>query len=455
MSAYAGIALLDAVYLAVGAAALAAIGMARTVRAVALHAGLALVVGWAVVGTVASMLLIAGFSGAVWQILLAAAVLIVGGLLLARRVPARRPRLVGSPAGPQTWIAVAGAAVLVVYVEALFWRSRHAAPTDWDAWSFWLPKAKSIVYFGGLDTSAGGFTSFANSDYPPFAPAVESLAFRFAGDVRTDVLPLQHWVLAVAFFAALAVLLARRVPQWIVWPSLALLALMPSFTSLVGSSLADEPLAMTVALAGVCGALWLQDGDPRLAAVAGVFLVAATLLKNEGLLYALLIAAMLAVLAPRRRVLVPLALGGAAVLALVPWKLWLSAHDVPRNAAYDPGDLLRPGYLADRSDRLWTALQDVPAYFLSWDAWLVALPLALALAFALVRTRPRLSAFVLGTVGVGFAGNLAVYWVSREPIDWYISTTADRTSATLAVFCAAIVPLLAAEALRPGRAPAP
>ena len=451
MSAYAGIVLLDLVYLAVGAAVLAGMGVARTLRAQLLHAGLALVTGWALVGTAASMLLTAGLAASVWQILLVAATFVTTALLLARRIPSRPARLLGSAAGFQTWAAVAGAAVLVVYLEALFWLSRFAQPSAWDAWSFWLPKAKSIVYFGGLDTSGGGFTSFANSDYPPFAPAVESLAFRFAGEVRTDVLPVQHWILAVGFFGALAVLLARRVPQWLLWPSLALLALMPGFTRLVGSSLADEPLSMLVALAGVCAALWLLDDDARVVGLAGLFLVAATLLKNEGLLYALLIAMLLALVARGRRLIVPAALAAASVLAIVPWKLWLSANDIPANAAYDPADLLRPRYLADRSDRLWTALADVPGYFVSWDAWLVALPLALVLAVAVVRVRPRLTAFVVGTVAIGLAGNLAVYWVSREPIGWYISTTADRTSATLAVFCAAVVPLLAAEALRPRR----
>ena len=57
------------------------------------------------------------------------------------------------------------------YSGGVDWRARFAEPSDWDAWSFWLPKAKSIVYFGGLDTSTGGFTSFANSegwiDIPP------------------------------------------------------------------------------------------------------------------------------------------------------------------------------------------------------------------------------------------------------------------------------------------------
>ena len=48
------------------------------------------------------------------------------------------------------------------------------APLQWDAWAFWLPKAKSLLDFGGLDTAVGGFTSFANPGYPPLVPALEA-----------------------------------------------------------------------------------------------------------------------------------------------------------------------------------------------------------------------------------------------------------------------------------------
>src|SRR5215213_7742151 len=122
MSPYVGIALLDALYLAVGFAVVAGIGVARTPRALALHAGLALVVGWALMGTVASMLLIAGLSAAVWQVVLCAAVVVAAALPAARRVASRPARVLGAEAGWQTWIAVGGGALLLVYLEALFRR---------------------------------------------------------------------------------------------------------------------------------------------------------------------------------------------------------------------------------------------------------------------------------------------------------------------------------------------
>ena len=451
MNEYAGIALLDLVYAGVGTCALVGLGLVRSARSAVLYVGLAVLVGWALVGTITSMLLIAGLAAVVWQVL-AVGLLAAGACLAAaRRVQAAVTRFAPNPGGIATWVAAGGAGVLLVLLESLGRRAFYSEPTTWDVWSFWLPKAESIVYFHGLDTSAGGFNSFANSDYPPFAPAVDSLTYRFAGSVDNGIIPLQHWVLAVAFFGALAVLLARRVAPWILWPSLALLVLMPSYLPLVGSALADEPLSECVALAVVCAALWLLDRDPRLIAVAAVFCVAATLLKNEGLPFALLIAVLLALTARGRRVRAPLVLAAAAILAIVPWRLWLNANEVARTPAYDTHDLLRPSYLADRIGRLGTSLHEATPYFFSWSAWLLALPLALALGAALLRSRPSIGWFALGTTLVALAGNIAIYWVSTFPIHWYIRTTADRTSSTIAVFCAALTPLLAAEALRARR----
>jgi len=452
LNEYVGIVLLDVVYLLVGAALVVGLGFARALRSFLPYTGLALVVGWALVGSAEALLLTAGLSGSGAEAIAAAAVLTVAALALTRVVRPRAVRFVPTPRGALTWLAAGGLAVTLLELAALLRRALYDQPLAWDAWSFWLPKAESIVYFHGIDTSPGGFTSFTNSDYPPFAPAVESLTYRFAGRVDNGILPLQHWVICAAFVGALAVLLARRVPAWVLWPSLALLLLMPSFNHLLGSSLGDEPLSMAVALGAVTAALWLLEADDRLAVLCSAFLVAATLLKNEGLLYALLIALLLAATARGRRIVVPVALAAVSVAAIVPWKIWLRANDIPRNPAYDPHDLLRYHYLAERISRLGVAIREMPPYFFSWGAWLLALPLALVLAAVVVRRRPALAAFVLGAVAVPFAWYLVEYWITTFPIHWNIRTSADRTSASLAVLCAAVTPLLAAEALRSDRA---
>lgn len=108
---------------------------------------------------------------------------------------------------------------------------------------------------------------------------------------------------------------------------------MPMLARLIGSSLADEPLALLYALVGVCSALWLLDRDWRMAALGSVFLVAGTLTKNEGLMLSFALALVVALVA-RRRPVVPLLIAGGPLLAFLAWKGWLSQHGVPPNYAY-------------------------------------------------------------------------------------------------------------------------
>src|SRR5581483_2911966 len=93
----------------------------------------------------------------VWVLLIAAAVLARG------RLPAKPLTAWGKETG---WLRVGSrgsVAVLAVLLVGYLWRS--AVPTgvvNPDVWNFWLPKAKSIFFFGGLDTGPSGFTSYDN-----------------------------------------------------------------------------------------------------------------------------------------------------------------------------------------------------------------------------------------------------------------------------------------------------
>lgn len=443
-----GILGLDLLLLGAGLSLLRGLGLARARRDALRLGGLALFAGWAATAILASLGAIAGLALTAWEVAGCAAVVAVAGVALGRRVGPAPTRPPLRARGIGAWVADGGAAVVLVYLEALFRRSRLEVTTAWDAWGFWIPKAQSIVYHHGLVTGPGGFTSFANPDYPPLAPVVDAITFRFAGKPDPAVLPLQHWVVAVAFLAGVAALLAPRVAPWLLWPGLALLVLMPDFGDLVGSSLGDEPLALLVGMAGVCGALWLLDRDPRHSTLCTLCTTAAALTKVEGLPAALLVVAMLAAAGGLRRWR-PLAAGVVApALALAPWRIWMHAHHVVSNSAFPFSKLLDPSYLGDRVARLDTALSSLPGYFLSVDRWLAAVPLALALAALVVRRRRELAVLVLGTPVLAFFGLAALYWISPLPIDWYISTSAARVTASTAVFCAALLPLLLHEALK-------
>jgi hypothetical protein len=442
-----GLAGLDLLFLAAGLALLVGLGLVRSWRAAVRFGGLALFLGWAAVGVLASELAVAGAALATWQVALA-------GIAFGACSLALTPRVRGVVLSPRraergaALSATAGAAVLLLlYLVQAVRGSLVEVTTTWDAQTFWVPKAAAIVYQGGIHAGDGRFTSFANPDYPLFAPVQDAISFRFMGRVDPAGLPGQHWVIALAFLGAIGGLLASRVRPLLLVPGLALLVLMPSFGDLIGSSLGDEPLALLVALAGLVGALWLLERDPRLLVVCGVCTTAAAVTKVEGLPAAVILPVLLAVATRLRGWRPLLALAVVPVLADVPWRLWMRAHHVPNNSAFPYSKLLDPGFLAGRIDRLGTALDEVPGYLLSLDAWLLAVPVALGLAVLLVRRRPALSILVLGTVVLAFLGNVAIYWISPLPIHWYIDTSAARVVSSSALFCATLAPLLLSEAL--------
>ena len=140
------------------------------------------------------------------------------------------------------------------------------------------------------------------------------------------------------------------------------------------------------------------------------------------------------------------ALSAAAALAiLLPWRLYLAAHDL-RNPEYRLSDALDPGYLANRSERVRPAVSRL------WDelwagGWGLLVPLALvAVLAALLAGSRRLAAFALLWPALGFAGLVLVYWISVVPVELTLTWTAERVIATLVVGAAALAPLLVGEA---------
>jgi hypothetical protein len=246
----------------------------------------------------------------------------------------------------------------------------------------------------------------------------------------------QNWMVAVAFFGALAALLGQRVRPAILWPSLAVLALLPNFRALVGSLLPDEAIMLLFALAGVCGGLWLLDRDPRLVSLAALFSAAAALTKNEGLMLGLVLVALLAAvtrLKPWRELAV---LAAVPLAALIPWRLWMHAHGVPAAPALPVGNLVDFGYLGGRTDRLGTAVRELPPSLVSFNRWLLTVPLLVLLAAVLAGRRPPLAGYVLGTVVLGSSGSRSSTGRPRSRSTGTVATTAERVVSSLVVFAA-------------------
>ena len=222
---------------------------------------------------------------------------------------------------------------------------------------------------------------------------------------------------------------------------LALLAV-PSFFHQLETNYADVPLAMFTALGVAALATWLRTRNDGLLPAAGLFLTAAALTKNEGETFALT-AVVAALLVSRRTQVRPLLLtAGAVLLADLPWRLWLQLNHV-RIAEYSLSNLADPTYLADHSDRvrpaageLWTQLWFVG----SWSYLVRLILFALVAALVLRRFRPAL--FGIGWLLLSFAGLVAIYWISTNPLASHLDNSSDRTIDSLVLAAGLLVPVL-------------
>src|SRR5262249_22872272 len=152
----------------------------------------------------------------------------------------------------------AGAALTGVFLEALFRAGRLQGLQAYDAWAFWVPKAKAIYFFGGLDHQV--FTTYANPNYPPVVPILDAAAFHAMGGADVVTFHLRYWSLVVGATAAIAGCLYRHVPAWLLWPSLVLVLTVPRVASGLLVPQADVLVDVLFVVGALLLALWLRDG---------------------------------------------------------------------------------------------------------------------------------------------------------------------------------------------------
>ena len=425
---------LNLLYLAAGAALLWALRGWRSWAETARLAGLSYLTGVALMGTLWSLALVAGiplslaFLGASF-----AAVLVVAlgaGLRLGRTVPTRSPARLTRDG----LVGAAGVAATCLFLAALFRAARLSGLYAWDAWSFWVPKAKSIYFFGELDEQL--LRSVPNGSYPPLIPVLDSAAFHFMGGPDVVTLHVQFWFFAAGFVFAAAGLLAERVPAWLLWPSLVLVLVAPRVGDRLLTPQADFLLDYCFVVAALLLLRWLDDGRGWQLTTAAVLLAAAALTKREGIMLAgcLLAAALVASARHWRVRWPPLAVTAAAVaVAALPWRAWYAAQGI--GSELPPGGLVR-GLEADRLGPSLRLSLEVLFDVRLWSLVVLLGCAAIALA-ALVRAfQPAV--FVATLLALVTLGGAWVTWVFTE-----LPVTAEESANPIVRYTQAAVLLLA------------
>lgn len=401
-------------------------------------AATAYLVGIAAVGVLATLLLLAGASLRVWEIVVLCAVLAACGFVRDRRIVLAVPR-----AAPW-WAAVLVVAFLVVLGVDLFFQPLWA----YDAWAQWTPKAKSFVVFDGLN--AEYFRSAPNSDYPVLVPALEAIDFRFMGGFATQVVHLQFFLLIAAYVGTLFELLLPRARAAFVWAAVATVVVAPSLGIQAAYAVADVPLAVMFSLAGIFAWIWLEEGDRAALILLALFAAAALAAKNEGELFVGTLFGLLIVLLAWQRawrsVALTVAAGVFALVGIVPWRLWTGAHHLTN---YYAGSSPTVAHLGRVPIAAWRLLEEA----LNPASWLALLPLAVAavgLAWFYGRAR-RGPLLVLGLLVFSYIELVFVYWSTSLPFAYDLDTTARRVITSPLLFAAGLAPLLLEQALTGAR----
>jgi len=446
-----GLVALNGAYALLGVALLWAIrGLPRWSDVLRL-AGLGYLLGVAAFGVVWTQLLVVGvplrWLGLVLSLVLGTAAAVGAGVLLGRP----RPRGYGDPARHASGAAVLGTATGValtgLFLEVLFRAARLQGLQAYDAWAFWVPKAKAIYFFGGLDHQV--FTTFANPNYPPVVPILDAAAFHAMGSADVTTFHLQYWFLVVGATAAIAGCLYRHVPAWLLWPSLLLVLTVPRVASGLLVPQADVLVDVLFVVAALLLALWLRDGRAWRLAAAAILLAGASLTKREGLLFAA--AALLVALVAsygRHRVAWPRLVAVAAVIAAaaVPWRLWYRSNGI---GGEGPSAAGAGGSL----DRMLDALRLSFDVLFDTTLWSVVPVVALvAVGAALVWGDRRMAAYVAVLLGLVFLGGAWVTYAFRElPITAQESANPIvRYTGAFVLLSAAATPLLLASVWRSG-----
>lgn len=366
------------------------------------------------------------------------------GLLVALR-RGRGNRSFGRPpvsVPPISLFVAACLAGIVVYGEALFRAARLASTLgEWDGWWHWVPRAKAIYFFDGLDPELLSYTP--PPSYPPGLPAVHALAFHAMGSADDVTLHVQYWFYAAAFVAAIGGLLATRVRQSILVPVLLLVLLLPSFVTRFTWTYADLPLGYLTALAALLVVLWVMEHQSWQLAVAAICLSGAMLTKREGALFALCVffAAFVATFGQRRSRWPRLALAGLVAVALaIPWRVWFVAHGLPGD-----GPSGGPAGALDDPSRGWAAVELALTTLVDPVFWLLA-PVVAALAILLgvvARAWIPSSYAVAFTLGAVAAASLTIWSETSLPItqDDAVNPIVRMTGTSILVLMA-LTPLL-------------
>ena len=365
----------------------------------------------------------------------------------ARQAPPAPPRAKATRAERLVVIAfLTGIAVVATLVVAAV----HDKPLlDYDGWAMWGMKAKAIAVLGSADPAvfAGDAYERLHLEYPLLIPTLHALPLQALDSYSSNTINLNCVAIAAAGLLAIWGTYRDRVRPTLLCGFLAATLAMPELLWQVGTGYADVPLAMFVAAGVAAAARWLVDREGMWLGLATLFLTAATLTKNEGLLFAACVYVALFLAARGRRRALALSASAVAV-AYAPWQLYTTLHGLKR-PDFDLWSSFDVPWVAERLDRAPIAARTLLEHALEPREYgLVVLLMLAATALGLVVGHRALAVFAGGFALLSFAGLTWIYVLTPYDLSFYLSTNINRVVMAPIVSVAVLAPILVEESVQ-------
>ena len=349
-----------------------------------------------------------------WAFARRAAAADAAGVSTARATERPSPALLALLACATLVCGIAVARMLLVYPFG-----------EWDAIEIWNYRALAFTR-GDL---AAGFREARHADYPLLVPLLVTHAWTWLGEA-----PALSMGVSVAFAVATVGLLytaSARVggPVVAAAVTIALLAA-PLFAYNAGSQRADVPLSMFMLGAVVCLVVGDRERDPRVMALAGVHIGCAAWTKNEGLLFAGVVA--VAWLASLGRGSVPVRRALPVLVGALPFAASVAVHKLTSGGASD--------LAAGQGPATWQRLADperyaqIAAAFGRHAAYYAGVALALGILLPRAapaseavpeRSGPAVALVALTSAGM-LAGYFATYLITPHDLGWHLWSSIER-----------------------------
>ena len=314
-----------------------------------------------------------------------------------------------------------------------FFRTLIKPMESYDAIAIYALKSK-IFYLDKM-IPLNFFKNFANFvphiEYPLLIPLAEAQFYTFLGSLNDllvkIIFPLYYAALLAIFYSILKRFLSRRASLFFTF----LLATIPQVTDFATNGYADIPFAFYCCVSFFYLWLWLKAKDNSILILSFIFSVFAIWTKAEGLVYALINAAVVIVCMIKERRIRSIGIGYAAmsILAVIAYILAWRTIGLSVNTDFTGAQVPLTSKIMTGFNRMPAILYEYQIQFFGPKKWNIVWVLFI-LGFILGFKKIFLKDIFPVTLGILliFSGYSIVYMLSSAPqgFGWHLSTSGSR-----------------------------